>query len=56
MEEEIKSEKVLKGEEDEMKIVLEAFDTSLSTGSFGLGYNGMSMSVVGDLEVEPLSC
>ena len=52
MEEEIKSEKIEKGQEDSMKIVLEAFDSSFSTGSFGLGYNGMSMSAVDELEIE----
>jgi hypothetical protein len=35
-----------------MKIVLEAFDSSFSTGSFGLGYNAMSMSAVDELEIE----
>ena len=39
-----------------MKIVLEAFDTSLSVGSIGYGVNNMLYSAIDSIEVEPLSC
>lgn len=49
MEEEPKGKRFEKEKEEELKTVIDVYDTSLSKGSIGYGVNNMLMSVVDDL-------
>ena len=56
MQEEPQEQKMRFDEEETMKIVLEAYDTTFASGSIGIGLNNMMNFWIDDFTAKPNNC